>query len=81
MSSPSFGPHIAAVLTHPGLLVEAVAAGWTARPRSGWRSWLPLPDAAYWEWRLHTAYGDAEPDPDDDVAVLAWRRRMRRTAP
>ncbi len=79
MSSPSFRPFIGSALRHPSVLVEAVAAGWSARPRSGWRAWLPVPDRSYWAWRLHTAYGDAEPDPDDTVDVLRWRRRMRRT--
>jgi hypothetical protein len=80
MSPSSLRPFIGTVLRHPGVLVEAVAAGWSARPVEGWRSLVPIPERDYWDWRLHTAYGDREPDPEDTVEVLRWRRRMRRTA-
>lgn len=75
MSDPSLIPFVRRVLTRPTLWWQALAAGWSARARG---SLLPVPDRRYWGWRLHTAYGEADPDPDDLVDVLAWRRRMGR---
>jgi len=52
-----------------------------ARPR-WWRHrpFLPVPDAAYWRFRMETAYGgdgSKVPQPHDAVAYLHWCRRMR----
>jgi hypothetical protein len=54
--------------------------------RPGWwrtRPHLPVPDPAYVEFRLLTAYGrsDRAPDPADVVAWLRWCARMRAIAP
>jgi hypothetical protein len=54
--------------------------------RPGWwrtRPHLPVPDPAYLEFRLHTAYGGGEraPDPADVVAWLRWCARMGAIAP
>lgn len=75
MSEPALLPFARRVLARPALWWQALAAGWSARARG---SLLPVPEPRYWAWRLHTAYGGADPDPDDLADVLAWRRRMRR---
>lgn len=67
-----------AVLVRPGLWFTAVrqvfvlaAPGWWRRP-----PFLPLPDPAYLRFRLQTAYGDPdrEPDPADVITYLHWCR-------
>ncbi|MFN0092313.1 MAG: hypothetical protein ACKVWR_18925, partial [Acidimicrobiales bacterium] len=47
------------------------APGWLRRAPH-----LPLPDAAYLEFRLQTMYGagDGEPTPQDLIQYLEWRR-------
>jgi hypothetical protein len=52
-------------------------------PARWWRRWppLPLPDAAYWRFRMTTAYGgsgDAVPKARDLVEYLEWCRERRR---
>jgi hypothetical protein len=46
-----------------------------------WRHWppLPVPDPAYFRFRMLTAYGDAEADPEprDVLAYLRWCRSYR----
>jgi hypothetical protein len=71
-----------AVAAHPSLwptalhqlLVLAPAGWWRRRP------WLPLPDPAYLRFRLQTAYGDPErdPEPEDVVTYLHWCRAWPR---
>lgn len=78
MSAPSRTAFALAALRRPLLVPEAIAAAWSARPRTGPGRWVPVPESGYWSWRLHTAYGATDPDPHDVPAVLAWRRRMRR---
>jgi len=58
----------------PILLWEAVRAAFAMRRRHG-----AFPSAAYLEWRMHTAYGQAttELQPEDLASYLSWRRRMR----
>jgi hypothetical protein len=48
--------------------------GWWRKP-----PFLPIPNRAYLRWRIATAYGDpkASMDPDDLVAYLRWRHRLR----
>jgi hypothetical protein len=43
---------------------------WASSPR------LPLPDQRLWEFRMVTAYGspDAEPEPGDFISYLEWCR-------
>lgn len=71
-----------AVLVRPGLW--GVAVGQVVRlARPGWwhrRPFLPVPDPAYLRFRLQTAYGDPdrEPEPADVVAYLRWCRGFRR---
>lgn len=67
-----------AVLVRPLLWGTAIrqvfvlaGAGWWRRP-----PFLPLPDRAYLRFRLQTAYGDPErdPEPADVVTYLHWCR-------
>ena len=58
--------------------------------RAGWhfRAWrwyrrapfLPIPPPEYLSWRLHTAYGesDTQPDPGELDRYLRWVEGMRR---
>ena len=71
-----------AVLARPALWGVAVAQvvrlaqpGWWRR-----RPFLPVPDPAYLRFRLQTAYGDPdrEPEPADVVSYLHWCRGFRR---
>ena len=69
---------------HPTLWLVALAQvfrlarpGWWRRP-----PFLPVPDRAYLRFRLQTAYGDPdrEPEPHDVVTYLRWCRSYRRAA-
>jgi hypothetical protein len=51
-------------------------------PSGWWRRYpfLPVPDAAYWRFRMQTAYGTewkGRPTKDDVVDYLAWCQRTR----
>ena len=71
-----------AIVRRPSLIVEAIRfALATASP--DWfrrRPFLPIPDPAYREWRMSTAYGDGGPEMSvaEVEDFLEWRRRMRR---
>jgi hypothetical protein len=58
-----------------------LGAAWRFR-RSGWYRrppFLPLPPAAYLDWRMHTAYGESgEPRPEEVGRYLRWSARMSR---
>lgn len=74
---------VVAVLRRPRLWSEAVATSLALAPHGWWRRWppLPLPDPAYWRFRMVTAYGgsgEGGPEPDDVVEYLEWRRLRRR---
>jgi len=71
-----------AVLARPALwgvaltqVVRLARPGWWRRS-----PFLPVPDPAYLRFRLQTAYGDPdrEPEPSDVVAYLRWCRGFRR---
>ncbi len=71
-----------AVARHPSLWGVAVAQlgrlaapGWWRRPPH-----LPVPDRDYLRFRLQTAYGDADrdPEPADVVTYLRWCRAWPR---
>jgi hypothetical protein len=55
------------------ILVLAAPRWWARAPH------LPLPDPAYLEFRLTTAYGDPDhaPEPADVVTYLHWCRDWR----
>ena len=80
MSNDSMRSLVPALLRRPSLWLDALRAGWAHRPRGGWRAWLPIPERRYWDWRLQTAFGDGPVRPDEVLAVLDWRRRLRRAA-
>ena len=71
-----------AVLRHPSLWATAAGQLWRMTPARWWRRppFLPLPDRAYLQFRLHTMYGDdrAAPDAEDVVAYLRWCRAFPR---
>jgi hypothetical protein len=71
----------ALVALRPGLWPTAVRQLWLLARPGWWRRppYLPLPDTAYVEFRLHTAYGsgDRVPVGRDVVAWLRWCARMR----
>lgn len=54
-----------------GALRRLAAPGW-------WRDrpYLPLPDPELWRFRMTTAYGraDVDPEPADVISYLAWCR-------
>ncbi len=68
----------AAVLRHPSLWVTAIRQIGRLAPRHWWRRppFLPLPDPAYLQFRLITAYGGdgADPQPKDLITYLHWCR-------
>ncbi|MBW3573808.1 MAG: hypothetical protein KY450_02940 [Actinobacteria bacterium] len=71
-----------ALAARPWLWATAVTQLVRLAPSGWWRRWppLPVPDASYLRFRLQTAYGDPErdPDPGDVLAYLTWCRRARR---
>lgn len=87
MSAPAPGALwrvIRVVTARPELWPVALVVAWHLTPRHWWRRWppLPVPDAAYWRFRMTTAYGgdgDARVDPADVIEFLYWcRARSRR---
>ena len=72
------------MLGHPTLWATALVQLFVLARPGWWRRWppLPAPDAAYLRFRLQTAYGDPErePEPQDVVAYLEWCKRMRSVA-
>jgi hypothetical protein len=54
-----------------GVVRRLAAPGWWGAPPH-----LPLPDRRLWEFRMVTAYGspDADPDPVDLLSYLEWCR-------
>lgn len=73
-----------AVLRHPGLWLTAVRQAYLLAPGGWWkrRPFLPVPDREYLRFRMVTAYGmpDRDPDPDDVVTYLRWCRGWRTVA-
>jgi hypothetical protein len=67
---------------HPQDVWAVVSSGWALRRRGWWRQrpFLPVPDEAYWKFRMVTAYGapDATPSVEDLIAAARWSRTQRR---
>lgn len=66
-------------LRRPRLAISLIKVAWRFRQR-GWHKrfpFLPLPDAQYVKWRMHTAYGDhyAVPRPDEVERYATWATR------
>jgi len=74
----------AAIARHPRLWPTALVQLFVLARPGWWRRWplLPEPDPDYLRFRLVTAYGDPDrdPEPQDVVAYLKWCRRMRALA-
>ncbi|MEO5589301.1 MAG: hypothetical protein ABIS03_06925 [Gemmatimonadaceae bacterium] len=63
-------------MRRPRLAISLIKVAWRFR-RRGWHQrfpFLPLPDAQYVKWRMHTAYGDhhAVPGPDEVERYATW---------
>lgn len=76
VSGRGIGRVVAAVAVRPGLWGTALRQlRLLARP-SWWRNapYLPVPDSDYLRFRLQTAYGDPDRDPEaaDIVTYLHW---------
>ena len=73
-----------ALLVRPGLWATALGQLIRLAPRGWWRRppFLPLPSQAYLRFRMQTAYGDPErePEPEDLVTYLHWCRAWGRVA-
>ena len=71
---------LARCVRRPSLAVDLLRVAWRFRARDWWRTppFLPVPDATYLAWRMHTAYGDhhAVPSPDDGARYARWARRI-----
>jgi len=72
-----------ALADRPDLWPTAIIVARRLAPRRWWRRWppLPLPDAAYWRFRMTTAYGGtgrAPATPADVVEYLEWCAESRR---
>ena len=67
-----------ALVLRPGLWPTALRQILRLAPSGWWRRWppLPRPDPAYLRFRMETAYGDPDHDPEaaDVVAYLRWCR-------
>jgi hypothetical protein len=65
---------------NPRLAVDLLRTAWAFRRRRWYLQppFLPLPDATYLRWRMHTAYGDedAVPPPEDVIRFARWRREV-----
>jgi hypothetical protein len=70
-----------AVLLRPGLWWTGVRQMFVLAVPGWWHRWppVPRPDPAYLRFRLVTAYGDPdrEPEPADVVTYLRWCRQWR----
>lgn len=71
-----------ALAARPWLWPTAVVQLVRLAPRGWWRRWppFPRPDPGYLRFRVQTAYGDPDRDPEaaDVVTYLAWCRSLRR---
>jgi hypothetical protein len=73
---------LAALARRPSLWPVALVTARRLVPRGWWRRvpFLPVPDAGYWEFRMHTAFGaetEGRPHPSDVVEFLEWCKRTR----
>jgi hypothetical protein len=62
--------------SRPRLAVALARVAWRFRSRNWYAHFpfLPIPDATYVKWRMHTAYGDydAVPSVDDVEQYALW---------
>ena len=75
---------IITMLWHPSLIVTALIVARGLVPSKWWRRppFLPIPDRAWLEFRLETAYGSKgfAPPEEDLVGYLRWCKMMRKIA-
>jgi len=73
------------ILVRPRLLPLLLRSAWRFRARGWYRRppFLPVPPAAYLDWRFHTAYGDSGVGPTTSELrrYLEWVLWMRRSRP
>lgn len=66
---------------HPASVPAVAGAAWRLRANGWWRTrpFLPLPDPAYWGFRLMTATGsyDGVLEPREVVDAATWAARQR----
>jgi hypothetical protein len=69
------------LLLHPREVPVVAGATWRLRAAKWWRRapFLPLPDRAYWNFRVVTANGSTKRSlsVDDVVSFAKWSRRQR----
>jgi len=73
----SWFPIVRVVARHPALWATAARQARRSVPRRWWRRppFLPIPDAAYVEFRMETAFGSGgRPEAADVVRWLTWCR-------
>jgi hypothetical protein len=67
-------------LVNPIVGIDLLTLAWAFRRRGWWKRppFLPVPDAEYLAWRMHTAYGEERslPPVEDVIRFAHWRRRM-----
>jgi hypothetical protein len=73
---------VRALGARPTLWPAAFGALRRLAPQRWWRRppFLPVPDAAYWRFRMETAYGNdapGRPSAEDIVDYLRWCQRSR----
>ena len=75
---PGFGRYL---ITHPRDVPLVASAAWPMRRNRWWSRppFLPLPDDAYWRFRLTTFNGAGEQPltPVDIVEAVRWSRLQR----
>lgn len=68
-------------IRRPSLAVNLARVSWRFRSRRWYRRFpfLPLPDAAYLGWRMHTVFGDegAVPSAEDVERYTRWAVKSR----
>jgi hypothetical protein len=76
---PGLARHL---IAHPVDAVSVATSAWALRRRGWWRRrpFLPIPDEAYWRFRMTTALGEPEavPTVEEVVTAARWSRRERR---
>ena len=74
---------VPAVIVRPWLWPTAVVQLFALAPRGWWRRspFVPVPERAYYRFRMQTMYGDPDHEPEgkDLVTYLKWCRGYRPT--
>lgn len=73
---------LVAVAGRPSLWPIAVVTAWRLAPDRWWSRFpfLPVPEAAFWQFRMETGYGPGtigRPSTGDIVDYLRWCQRSR----